>query len=99
MPILTLDSDSYAPIEFKIPRPKHVEFTVEAETAVNTFLVDIGGLRDFERGAYEFFSYGGRSRRRKHEDEIYLPEGGIYYLIIQNELSYSVAIYFEIFTW
>jgi hypothetical protein len=81
-----------------VPRNGVIEYDVEAEPPVDTFVLDPEGLVEFNRGDdYIHSYYGGFTNRRKHHQELKLPFRGWWYLIIKNSNKReSAAVHYEV---
>ncbi len=98
MPTVTVQPDHHLQLRYRVPRSGVVEYHVEAERPVTTFVVDEEGLREFmdeggEVGSY----YGGFARRYRHDEEVRFPfRRGWWYLVIVNNESTPVAVHYEV---
>lgn len=81
-----LQPDTHLRIRYPVPRDGWVEYTVEADgVPVTTWVLDEEGLKEFNNGRKDIFSYyGGFANRYKHHQELRLPFRGWWYLIIEN---------------
>lgn len=101
MPTALLKPHSYLKVRYSVPKNGSVEYKVEANRPVNTFIVDEEGLKEFlGRGEEVYSYYGGFAKRREHQQELRLPlkvrVQGWWYLIIDNPNSESVAVHYEV---
>ena len=99
MPVITLPPNTYSPLEYTLRKEDFVEFTVESDIPVKTYIVRPKAFELFEKGSTTFKYYGGFPDPRLHQkQEVFLPFSGPWYLIISNpsktksaEVEYSVA--------
>jgi hypothetical protein len=98
MPTALLKPNTHLRVRYPVPRSGVIEYDVEAEPPVDTFVLDEDGLKEFNRGdEYIFSYYGGFTNRRKHHQEIRLPFRGWWYLIIKNSNKReSAAVHYEV---
>jgi hypothetical protein len=97
MPILTLKPDTNVRIKYSVPKSGWVSFNVEAESPVDTFILDADGVKQFNQGEAFVDSYGGFTNRRVHEQEIRLPFKGPWWLIIKNSnTKKAAAVHYEV---
>jgi hypothetical protein len=99
MPTDVIKPHSHLKLRFSVPKNRVIEYEVEANRPVDTYILDEEGLREFySRKDYIESYYGGFSNRLKHQQELKLPFGGWAYLVIKNAQNESVAVYYEIRT-
>jgi hypothetical protein len=94
-----LKPDTHLRIRYPVPSDGWIEYTVEADGApVTTWVLDEDGLKEFNNGKKDVFSYyGGFPKRYKHHQELKLPFRGWWYLIIENNDRYEpAAIHYEV---
>jgi hypothetical protein len=97
MPTALIKPKSYLSVRYRVPRSGLIEYKVEASRPVNTFVLDEEGLREFlGRGGDVYSYYGGFARRYEHRQELRLPFSGWWYLVIDNPMSESVAVHYEV---
>lgn len=97
MPLTTLEPDTHLKIRYTVPRKRMIEYHVVANHPVDTYILDEEGLAEFYAGEEYIQSYGGFTRRLKHKQELGLPFGGWWYLIIKNpDQDQSVSVYYEV---
>lgn len=100
MPIATIKPGKDLRIKFPVPRGRVIEYEVEAEHPVSTWVLDEEGLQQFsrKRGDDTISSYyGGFHRRYNHRQELRLPFTGWWYLVIENlEGRKPVAVHYEV---
>jgi hypothetical protein len=86
MPVALIKPNKHLRVKYKVPRNGLVDYSVEADRPVTTFIVDDEGLKEFYGRGDEVHSYyGGFPNRRWHQQELKLPFKGNWYLIILNE--------------
>ena len=73
-----------------------MEFEVEADRPVNTYVVDREGLEQFSHGRPEFPAYGGFARRKRHFQEVRLPFRGPWYLIVLNPSDKPATVHYQV---
>lgn len=97
MPTTTLKPDTHLRIRYPTPRRGVVEYHVEADRPVTTFVLDEKGLREFYKGGDVYSYYGGFYGRREHHQELRLPFRGWWYLVIENlSETEPVAVHYEV---
>ncbi len=77
-----------------------VEFEVQAEHPVMTYIVRPRGLELFDEGKKNFRYYGGFQTppRMKHKQELMLPFSGPWYLVIVNpDEDEPVKVHYEVY--
>lgn len=88
---------SYLKVRYSVPRRGLVEYDVEANRPVDTFVLDEEGLNEFLGNKKTIYSYyGGFSNRRLHHQELRLPFTGWWYLVIDNPHKEPVALHYEV---
>lgn len=99
MPTDIIRPRSHLKIRFSVPKNRVIEYEVQANRPVDTYILDEEGLREFySRKDYIESYYGGFANRLKHQQELKLPFGGWAYLVIKNSQNESVSVYYEIRT-
>jgi hypothetical protein len=99
MPVTTLKPDSHIRIKYTVPRSGLIEYTVEAERPVDTYILDAEGLKEFYDAKADFIEsyYGGFTNRKIHHQELRLPFRGSWYLLIKNaNPTEPVAVRYEV---
>ncbi|MBA7687717.1 hypothetical protein ES703_96183 [subsurface metagenome] len=99
MPTQTLPAQHYIHFSYNFQsgffRTNLIKFYVESEFPVDTYIVDLLGLQNFQAGR-EFTSYGGLINAIEHRQEIRAPREGSWYLIINNKGYQPTAIHYEV---
>jgi hypothetical protein len=98
MPEMTLGPDEYVSLEYKIAKPRLVEFELASDIPVRTYIVGPKALQRFEEGSMTFKYWGGFPDPRKlQRQKVYVPFSGKWYLIVSNpstedeaEIEYEV---------
>ena len=97
MPTALLKPNGHLRVRYRVPRRGLIEYKVEANRPVTTFVLDEEGLKEFMgRGEDVYSYYGGFSKRREHYQELRLPFRGWWYLVIDNPNKEPVAIHYEV---
>ena len=98
VPTLTLKPGDDVRIRYPVPRNGLIEYTVEAERPVTTYILDREGMDEYMgRKSYVTSYYGGFPTRRNHHQEIRLPFRGWWWLVIQNDdEKRPVAVHYEV---
>jgi hypothetical protein len=99
MPVETIQPNSHLRIKYPVPRDGWIEYLVEADRPVTTFILDDKGLGEFytEKSDDIYSYYGGFSYRRNHHQELKLPFKGSWYLLIVNDdKRQPVAVHYEV---
>jgi hypothetical protein len=100
MPTVTIKPGKDLRVRFQVPRSRVIEYAVEAEHPVTTWVLDEEGLQQFStRSLDEVTSYyGGFHKRYTHHQELRLPFTGWWYLVIENlDGHQSTAVHYEVF--
>lgn len=106
MPTTTLKPDTHLKIENLVRRERRpgmlirrlprLSFQVDAERAVDAYLLDEAALDDFYAGK-AFHTYGASKHRQEHYLTFVPPSAGKWYLIIVNpSIEDSTAIHYEV---
>ncbi len=99
MPTTTLKPDTNLRLRYRVPKGRIVEFDVEADRPVKTYIMREGGLALFDKGE-PFRYYGGFQDppKKNHHQELVLPFDGRWFLLIMNpsksnpvEVTYEVS--------
>lgn len=97
MPTRTLSAGRNLLVPFNVPTSQEVEYTVEAERPVNTYVFDEVGQQAFYQEGDDDWAYGGFKRQRRHHQRVVLPFQGKAYLVILNpSKSQSTAVHYSI---
>ena len=99
MPVALLKPDTNIRVKYPVPRNGIVEYAVEADRPVSTFVLDEKGLNQFDsgEGGYVRSYYGGFSNRCEHHQELRLPFKGSWYLLIVNANEKEpAAVHYEV---
>lgn len=98
MPIATLKPNTNIRIRYRVPRNRRIEYEVEADQPVDTYVLDDKGLEEFDHGknAYIYSYYGGFANRRHHQQELRLPFRGYWHLLIVSHNEEHVAVNYEV---
>jgi hypothetical protein len=97
MAFATLRPYSYLKVRYPVPKRGLIDYKVEAERPVDTFVLDEEGLREFLGKGRDVYSYyGGFSNRYEHHQELRLPFRGWWYLVIDNNQDEPVKVYYEV---
>jgi len=99
MPTQTLPAQHYIHFSYNFQsgffRTNLIKFYVESEFPVDTYIVDLLGLQNFQAGR-AFTTYGGLINAIEHRQEIRVPYEGEWYLIINNKGYQPTAIHYEV---
>lgn len=87
---------SYTAVPTYVPRNRRINYTVEAEHPVSTFLIDRDDFHRYDDGE-EVRSFGGFRRKRYHKQRGKMPYSGNWMLVISNENECSVAVHFDVY--
>ncbi len=99
MPVALIRPNSHLKVRYPVPRGAWIEYNVEADKPVTTYILDEDGLSQFYNGRTEYITsyYGGFPNRRNHYQQLKLPfNKGHWYLIIKNDQDKSVAVHYEV---
>jgi hypothetical protein len=84
-------------VRYIVPSTGIIEYHVEAEHPVTTFVLDDEGLEEFTRAVRIRSYYGGFTNRRRHDEEVHFPfRSGYWYLVIVNERHQPTAVYYQV---
>ena len=98
MPRITIQPDRTAIIKYEVPKDGVVEFEIEADKPVRSYIVRPKGLELFQNGSKTFKYYGGFPDARKHQhQEVRLPFLGTWYLLISNHQDSDVDVEYDVF--
>lgn len=99
MPTLKIPPDSYISLEYKVPKSRLVEFEIDADRPVKTYVLGPKTLKRFEQGSKNFRYYGGFPEPRRHQSqEVRLPFSGLWYLVISNRsLKEPARVEYEVY--
>jgi hypothetical protein len=101
MPLAAIKPNSHLKIRYPAPRKHRIEYEVEANLPVTTFVLDEEGLQEYNKKGSDVYSYyGGFAHRRVHKEKVILPSefDGFWYLIIQNDSEKDpVAVRYEVY--
>jgi hypothetical protein len=99
MPIATIKPGQDLKIRFPVPKSRVIEYEVEADRPVSTWVLDEEGLHQFSSKHSDDVTsyYGGFHRRYRHQQELRLPFSGWWYLVIDNlDDKNPVAVHYEV---
>ena len=98
MPTAQIGPDQNARIRYRVPSDRTIEFHVQADRSVKTYVMTKKGLKLWDAGK-RFKYYGGfQDPRRHHHQELILPFGGHWYLVIVNpNKTQPVEAEYEVF--
>jgi len=86
VPKIRIGPEEKVRIRYSVPEDGLIEFNLESDHPVRTYIVRPGGLKLFDEGKNTFKYYGGYPdpRRRQHQT-VRLPFEGHWYLLIVND--------------
>jgi len=96
MAIRTISEGNHLRLTFSVPKRHRIQFNVDADYPVTTYILDDDGLGEFHAG-YEIPSYGGFVNRKHHKQDLYLLFSGHWHLIIMNKEPHPVKANFEVY--
>jgi len=97
MPMALIKPRGYLRIRYSVPRRGLIEYNVQADKPVSTYILDEQGLSEFLGKGEDVYSYyGGFPRRREHRQELRLPFRGWWYLVIDSDNKEPVAVHYEV---
>jgi hypothetical protein len=99
MPKVRLGPDENVRYRYSVPEDGWVQFQLDADHPVETYIVRPQGLEYFDEGSNTFKYYGGYPRaRRKQEQAVRLPfDGSWYFLIVNRDEDRSVNVEFKVY--
>ena len=84
-------------VPIRVSGNQEIEFWVEAERPVTTFVFDEDGKDAYYEHADEDESYGGFRNRKRHHQRVMVPFRGRAYLVIVNpSKSSQSAVHYRI---
>jgi len=97
MPMALIKPRGYLRVRYSVPRRGLIEYYVQADKPVSTYVLDEQGLSGFLGKGEDVYSYyGGFPSRREHRQELRLPFRGWWYLVIDNDNREPVAVHYEV---
>lgn len=98
MPSTTLKPNTNIRLQYRVPDSGFVEFEIDADSPVASYIVRPKGLDLFDRGSTRFRYYGGFPDARKyHRQFLKLPFAGTFYLLIVNEGRRTIGIDYSVY--
>lgn len=85
MPTVQIGRNQNIRARYRVPKNRVVEFDVQADRPVKTYIMRESGIERFARGE-PFRYYGGFQDppKKNHHQELVLPFDGLWYLVIMN---------------
>ena len=98
MPKARIGPNENIRLRYSVPDDGFVEFELESDHPVMTYILRPRGLELFDEGSRTFRYYGGfPDPRRKQQQEVRLPFDGAWYLLIVNpNKRTSVSVNYEV---
>jgi hypothetical protein len=99
MPTKIIRPNENMRLRYSVPRSRIVEFEIEADHPVQSFIVRTRGLELFDEGSPSFKYYGGfpEARRRQHQELILPFDDGHWWLLIVNPSNTrSVEVFYDV---
>ena len=98
MPKVRLDPDENVRLRYSVPESGMIEFELEADLPVKTYIVRPRSLELFDEGNRRFKYYGGFPEARTRQAQfLRLPFEGPWYLLIVNpSKNDSVRVNYEV---
>lgn len=99
MPKIRIGPDENVRLRYSVPESGLIEFELEADHPVETYILRPRGLELFDQGSDSFKYYGGFPvARRKQQQEVRLPFEGPWYLLIVNpDEDRSVNVKYDVY--
>src|SRR5712692_2158376 len=99
MATANIGPDQNARIRYRVPNDRTIEYDVQADHSVKTYVMTKKGLDEWDSGNKRFKYFGGfQDPRRHHRQELVLPFGGHWYLVIVNPSKVRpVEVEYEVF--
>lgn len=99
MPNVTIGPDEHVRLKYSVPKSRLVEFEINANLPVKSYVLGPTTLASFSAGSETFEYYGGFADPRKTQRQtVRLPFAGSWYLVIMNPSKrHSVEVDYEVF--
>ena len=98
MPKVRIGPNENVRLRYSVPDDRLIEFELEADHPVRTYIVRPRGLELFDEGKTGFKYYGGfPDARRKQNQTVRLPFEGPWYLLIVNDEDESVGVNYDVY--
>jgi hypothetical protein len=93
MPSVMIPPNKNIAPRYRVPDSSIIRFNLEADIAVQTYIVRPAGLALFNEGKHNFKYYGGFPAARKNQSQtLVLPFEGIWHLLIINRNTEEAAV-------
>jgi hypothetical protein len=86
-------------LRYRVPNSRVVEFEIDADRPVKSYVLRTKGLELFDQGSEKFIYYGGFPEpRRRHRQELILPfdEGHWWLLIVNPSKIHSATVIYDV---
>jgi hypothetical protein len=95
MPRIKLKANTHFTVPFDLPRSRRtVDFFVEADLPVRTFILDDDELAAFRAGK-RYKTYGADRAKKRHEKRVRIPSGAWNFVIV-NSNDEPVSVFYEL---
>jgi hypothetical protein len=86
-------------LRFRVPNSRVVEYEIESDRPVKSYILRTKGLELFDEGSERFKYYGGfPEARKKQRQELVLPfdEGHWWLLIVNPSKDHSAQVFYDV---
>ncbi len=98
MPSVTIGPDQHVRLKYSVPKSRLVEFDIDADRPVKSYVLGPKALARFSEGSETFKYFGGFPDPRETQSQtVRLPFTGSWYLVIMNpDNRDSVVVDYEV---
>jgi len=93
--VITLKPQHHLALPYTVPWNGHMRFEVESEYPTTTLVLDPQNLALW-KGGQPYTYQGGFSNLVRHSQDLRLPAGGMWYLVIVNTLGTPMAVHYNV---
>ena len=99
MPSVTIGPDEHVRLKYNVPKSRLVEFEIDADRPVKSYILGPKALMRFSEGSETFKYYGGfPDPRATQRQTVRIPFSGSWYLVIMNpNKRHPVEVEYEVY--